>query len=107
MSVLEANGAIRFAKIDASTSGDNTLVAAVSGKQLRLLGLVLVASGAVSVQLKSGSTEISGPMALATNGILEGHAGWGLMETVAGEALVLNLSGAVAVGGWLTFQELR
>ena len=44
---------------------------------------------------------------LAANGTLEQHAGWGVAETVSGEALVLNLGGAVAVGGMLSYQELR
>ena len=106
MSVLEANGAVRFAKVDVNSLGDNTIIAAVAGKKLRLLGVVLVAAGIVTVKIKSDSTDLTGPMDMAANGTLESHTAWGLLETSAGEALVLNLSSAAEVAGCLQYQEI-
>lgn len=97
-----------FAKVDTSTSGDNTIVAAEAGRKIKLLSYVLVADGAVFVRWKSGaSTNLSGRLSLAANGgavapPANPDAGpW--LETSAGEALVLNLSGAVEVGGHISY----
>lgn len=97
---------VKFAPVDASASGDNTLVAAVTGSALRVLSITLVAVGAVTATLKSGaSTARSGGMPLAANGGLTAQAPQGLVETASGEALVLGLSAAVAVGGMVSYVE--
>lgn len=67
---------------------------------------LIVAAAAVTATWKSGSTEKSGPIALAANGGVAAPGGspetrW--LETAAGEALVLNLGGAVSVGGHVTY----
>ncbi len=101
-----------YAVIDASTSGDHTVVAAPpAGLKIRLQNYTLIAAGDVSVTWKSGSTEISGAMPLAANGGLAPSAGAetgtgldGVLQTAGGEALILNLSAAVAVGGHLKYE---
>jgi hypothetical protein len=45
----------KFAKIDAATSGDNTLVAAVASKKIRVLALFLVAVSDVVARFESGA----------------------------------------------------
>lgn len=102
-----------FATISTSASGDTTLVAAQPGRKIRVVSYTVIAAGAVSVKFKSGSTDITGAMALAANGgAAPSGAGLapsgfaGLFETASGEALVINLSAAVAVGGHLTYQSL-
>lgn len=102
-----------FAKISASASGDNTIVAAVSGKRIRVQNYTIIAAGDVSVTWKSGSTEISGAMPFASNGGAAPGAGGpnatgpdGVLETAGGEALVMNLSGAVLVAGHLRYEVL-
>lgn len=85
--------------------GANTLVAAVSGKKIRLLSAHMVSVGANSAKFVSGSTDIGGTFAFAANGgmVLDfNEHGW--YETAAGEALVLNLSAATAVG--ISFQYM-
>jgi len=57
--------------------------------------------------LRSDTTAISGAMSLAANTPLESHAGWGIVETVSGEALNLLLGSAVQVSGWLQYQLLE
>lgn len=103
-------GPIKRAVVAATAAGDNTLVAAVAGKQIRVLGLVLVASGgANTVRLESaaGGTALTGLMDLAADGqlILPFSVG-GWCETVAGQLLNLELSAATAVGGVLAYVEV-
>lgn len=100
------------APIAASSSGDNTLVAAAAGKAIRVLNYKLSFGGTVNAKFKSGaSTDLTGLLygAAAVN-VGSEPLRWSegrmapLLETAAGEALVLNLSGAVAVGGHVTYE---
>ena len=101
-----------YAKIDASTTGDHTVVAAPAAWQkIRIMNYTIFAAGDVSVTWKSGSTEISGAMPIAANGGLAPSAGSstaigpdGVLQCAGGEALVLNLSAPVAVGGHLRYE---
>lgn len=98
----------KFAIIDAATSGDNTLVTGVSTKKIRVLSLYLVASAAVNVRFESAAsgTALSGQMNLTTNsGFTLPYNPKGWFQTVAGELLNLELSGAVSVDGGLVYVE--
>ena len=55
-----------YAKVDTAASGDTTIVSAVSGKKIRVVGYVLVAAGAVTVQWKDATATYSGAMSLIT-----------------------------------------
>lgn len=99
----------KFAVIDAATSGDNTLIAAVTSKKIRVLSAFLVASAAVTVRFESGAsgTALTGQMNLAANG------GFALpfnplcwFETGSNTLLNLELSGAISVDGCLTYVEV-
>lgn len=99
----------KFAVIDAATSGDNTILAAVSAKKIRVLSLFLVAAGAVTVRFESGAsgTALTGQMNLAANGgfvLPFNPVGW--FETASNTLLNLELSGAVSVDGSLTYVEV-
>lgn len=102
-------GPVKRAAFSAATSGNNTLVAAVAGKVIRVLALVLVASGgANTVRLESDAdgTALTGQMDLAADGQLVlpyNPAGWA--QTVAGELLNLELSAATAVAGVVVYVE--
>jgi hypothetical protein len=98
----------KFASIAASSTGDNTIVALVASKKIRVLRFMLVAAGAVSVKFKTGSgTDLTGAMAIAANGgVGAPYCPIGILESASGEALVLNLSAAVAVAGNLTYIEV-
>lgn len=92
--------------IDAALSGDNTLVAAVAGKKIRVLSVTLIASAAVNVRFESGAggTALTGQMNLAANGgFSAAHEPYGHFETAVGALLNLELSGAVSVDGWLVY----
>lgn len=92
--------------IDHAVSGDNTLVAAVPGKIIRVYNVVLVSSGNVIVRFESNAagTALTGQMNLsASAGFAPGWCAVGQFETLEGELLNLELSGAVSVDGWLTY----
>lgn len=100
---------IKFAPISAASSGDNTLVAAVAGKKIRVIFYTMIAAAAVDVRFESGAggTALTGVMNLpaAGNGAAPSCGIYGCFETAAGALLNLELSGAVSVGGHLTYVE--
>ena len=99
----------KWAVIDHATSGDNTIVAAVSGKKIRVLSLVLVASGTTTVRFEAGAsgTALTGQMALVANtgfALPFNPVGW--FETSSGALLNLELSAAVSVDGVVCYVEV-
>jgi|SRR3990170_8460220 len=97
---------VQYAVIDHAVSGDNTLVAAVTGLKIRVLAFVLVAAGTVTARFESGAggTALSGQMSMAANTHIIGPynpAGW--CETAAAALLNLELSAAVSVDGVLVY----
>lgn len=99
----------KFAKITASSSGATEIVALVSSKKIRVLSWNLVVNAAVNVKWQSHvtPTDKTGLHYFAANGgISVAFNPYGHFETVAGEALDINLSGAVAVGGSLVYVEV-
>lgn len=99
----------KFAVITASSSGATTVVAAVGGKRIRVLKWSLSSNGAVNVKWQSHvtPTDITGLHYLTQFASAGGaYCPVGHFQTVSGEALDINLSGAVAVGGELTYVEV-
>lgn len=99
----------KFAIITASSSGATTVVAAVTSKKIRVLRWRVSANGSVNVKWQSHvtPTDISG-LSYGTQykDCGGGFCPVGHFETVAGEALDINLSAAVAVSGELTYVEV-
>lgn len=101
----------QFEVIDDATSGNNTIVAAVASKRIRVLSYVLVPAADVVVRFESGAggTALTGQMTLlAEDGVvgpssLSADCTHGCFETAAGSLLNLELSGAVSVDGHLTY----
>lgn len=99
----------KFAAIAAASSGDNTLIAAVVSKKIRVLSYTLVAAGAVVCRFEDGAggTAKSGQMALAANGVLSvPFSPVGHFETTANTLLNLELGGAVSVAGHICYVEV-
>lgn len=99
----------KFAIIDAATSGNNTLVSAVTSKKIRVLSAFLVAAGTVNVRFESGAdgTALTGQMNLVANtgfALPYNPAGW--FETAVTTLLNLELSAAVSVDGCLSYIEV-
>jgi hypothetical protein len=110
---------VKYAKIGCAASGDNTLVAGVTSKKIRVIALFLAATGtAVNVYFRenTGGTAIgfdatysltldktgaTGPSGLSLPSNPTGH-----FESSAGNPLVINLSTAQGVGGWLSYVEV-
>jgi hypothetical protein len=100
--------AVKSAAINASSSGDNTVVAAAAGKRYRVIGYTFLCASAVSVKWKNGaSADLTGAMPFAANGGITTpeFKEYGHFATSVGNALVLNLSGAVSVQGHVTYHE--
>lgn len=103
------SGEPQYQSISVSSSGDNIAIAAVAGKQIKVIAAVLVATGAVTLQVFSdvsaSNVPLSGPMALAANGVLTlSESDCGYWQTAAGKQLTFKLGGAVAVNGSLTYE---
>jgi len=95
-----------FAVIVASNSGVTNVVAATSGKKIRVLRWSLTAAAAVNFKWQSHvtPTDLTGLYYTGiTGGISEAYCPVGHFQTISGEALDINLSGSVAVGGSLTY----
>ena len=100
---------VKRAAIDAASSGDNTLVAAVTGKKIRVLSLFYLAAGTVTTRFESGAggTALTGQLQhTAQTGMVLPDNPHGWFETAAGSLLNLELSGAVSVDGALTYVEV-
>lgn len=107
--MAETLSVYKYKVIDHASSGDNELLAAVAAKKLRVLALFLISAGTVTVRFESstGGTALTGQMTMAVNNPIVmpfNPAGW--FETVAGENLNLELSGAVSVDGCLVYVEV-
>lgn len=93
--------------IDAAGNGDNTLVAAVAGKKIRVLQCFLIMTGtAVTIRFESaaGGTALTGQMQPTQGGgfvLPFSPVGW--FETLEGQLLNLELSGAQSVDGVLKY----
>lgn len=99
----------KFAIIDAATSGDNTLVSAVTSKKIRVVALYLVAAGSVNVRFESGAggTALSGQMNLVANtGFVLPFNPVGWFETAVTTLLNIELSAAISVDGTLVYVEV-
>jgi len=103
---------VKRAAFGGATSGDNTLVAAVAGRRIRVVSFFGLATGAVAVYFTSGAGgaviwgDATNKIALAANGgfvLPRNTDGW--FQTAPGAALVVNLSGAVAFSGGVTYLE--
>lgn len=87
--------------IDTATSGDNTIIAAVTGRKFAIFQMWLWINGTVTITLKNGAgANLIGPMAcVAQNNPQWPHGDDPWFITSAGNAFIINLSGAVQVSG--------
>lgn len=103
---------VKSAAVAESSSGVNAVIAAVTGKKIRVLAAHLSASGAVNAKWITDTAgtpaDLSGLAYFAAAGaayvLPYNPDGW--FEGAAGKDLGLNLSGAVAVGGVITYMEV-
>jgi hypothetical protein len=110
MADIMANGVpaqIKYGKIDNSASGQAALVAAVTGKRIRIISMHFIAAAAVTVKFQSASTDLTGAESYsASGGLVLNENKTGHMQTAVGEAFNINLGGAVNVAGSLSYIEI-
>jgi hypothetical protein len=101
---------MKYAKIDASTVGSNTIVDAVAGKRILVLVYSAMGSGNQNAYFCSNATAITGTLylsnhirATAAYGATTPAGAVGLFRTEIGEALNLVLSTTANVGGHITY----
>lgn len=94
------------APINFATSGNNTIVAAVAGKVVKVYRMTLTVGGATNITLYNGATALTGPIPLATNGsyVLD-FSGIPWYTTTASNAFIINSSAAVQVSGALDYTQ--
>jgi hypothetical protein len=94
--------------ISDGTSGQNTLVAAVTGERIKVYALVLIVEGTVGIEFRDGaSTALTGRMNFqAREGLTIAVAPPAfLFQTTAGNAFTMNLDAAVIVDGWFAYWD--
>ena len=100
------NRVITIAPISVNTSGDNTLIAAVAGKRICVVSVLLIPDAdSVKVRFDSDDTILSGVMNLskAGNGFFLPPANAPHIVTDTGDALILNLDAAVTIAGYIQY----
>lgn len=101
------SGITTRAAINVASSGDNTLIAAVSSQTIRVHKLFLVVSGAVNIKFKDGAgTDFHPALPMQAGGgfVLDfDQEPWFVTST--NTALVLNLSAAVQVSGRIYYTQ--
>lgn len=105
-----ANSIVKYAAITGATSGNNTLVAAVADKKIRVMSLAVQATVAVGFRLEDGAagTALTGVMEIPTSAPLvlpHNPSGW--CETTAATLLNMELDAATQVSGLLTYVEVE
>lgn len=95
-----------YTALSVNATGDNTLVAAVPGMKIRVVSIFVVSSGGTSsLKFQSSTTsDLTGAIVMEDQSKFDlGVSEYGHFQTEAGEALSLNLSNKVTLGGAITY----
>jgi hypothetical protein len=101
---MSNNSQVKNVPINFSGSGDNVVVTAVAGKQIKVVRMYFVVGGATSITFKDGVNGVafSGAMSLLANGSVTFDYNDNLIwfsTTSSNNAFVINSSNAVQVSG--------
>ena len=100
---------VKYAVINAAASGTATVVAAVTGKSIRVLSYVACSGGNTTVEWFSddgSGTALSGAMNLqGIDQITVAYSPDGQFQTVSGEALAVTVGGNI-IRGHLSYIEI-
>lgn len=92
------------AVIAASASGDNTIIAANSTRGIKIWQYSFTTAAAVNILFKAGSTALSGAYVYGGNGSdFRMYSGMAWFECPPNTAFIINLSGAIAIGGTVQY----
>jgi hypothetical protein len=94
--------------IDVSVVGDTTIIPSVPGTKIRIYKVVLTAGGTAVITLKEGTRENSGGLRVAHNGnvVLMFDSEMPL-ELPESQPLVLNLSAAIRITGFVEYTQVK
>lgn len=93
-----------FAPISATVMGPTTIVTPPANHKIRVVAFALSNSTPTSlVQFKSGNANLTGPMTIQSPMVAALPDG-GLFETGVGQSLVIDLSAASVVGGFVVYE---
>jgi len=85
--------------VNASALGSTAVIAAVTGRSIRIVAAAIITTLANEVKFLSAATAISATWPLGANGgLVLPYNDHGWVQTAAGEALNINLSVATATG---------
>lgn len=101
---------VKFARVNATADGDNTVIAAVSGKKIRVLAYVVNANapGVVTLQDTAGTPVVHASFELTDGGTVSYPGGIfaPAFETAKGTGLEINNAVGVDALGHITYQEV-
>lgn len=94
---------VKFVPISLTATGD--LVAAVSGRKIRVISYLFICSAALTINFESNTTDVTGPMQVAANGGVSYPGGVlaPAFETATGEKLAMTITGTGNVRGHLSY----
>ena len=97
----------RHATINVASAGDNTIVAASPGKRIMVYEIFLWNVQQNTLLLRDGDRPLTGPLTNfpAQSGLLLNYTGAPHLETSPGQPLILNLSAANQVSGYVRYRE--
>lgn len=101
----------KFVRVNATADGDNTVVAAVSGKKLRVIGYAIsaTAAGVATFQDTAGTPVVFASFPLAANGgvVYDGGPECPAFETASGAGIEINCATGQDITGHMTYLELE
>lgn len=93
-----------FKDISAGSSGDNTIISPVAGRNIRVLQYSLTVGVSNNIKWSNGVSNLSGVMPFGSpGGIANPYTPIGLFETGISRPLLLNLAAGGSIAGHLTY----
>lgn len=100
---------IQEADINLSASGDNTLIAALANAPIKIYQIFIVANAAVNITFKDGAATnfnaFAIPLTAQGSSLTRDYTSIPHWVTTAGNAFIVNLSGAVQITGRVYFTK--
>lgn len=102
---------VKYAKVDAAADGDNEIIAAVTGKKIRVLGYVLTGAttaGTATLQDTAATPVVHGKLSLGTSGGVAYTGGLDApaFETAAGTGVEVSNSTGLDTFGHMVYVEI-
>lgn len=97
----------KFVKVNATADGDNTVIAAVAGRQIRVVGYCIsaLAAGTITFQDDTASAVVIGALKIADAAIVSyaGSEDAPAFEGGNGKGIEINTSAGLDITGHLTY----